>query len=266
MAGTAWLGEPIAIKDATAARFRRQSGANLLVVGQDEENALGMLIAGLLTLRAQHPADAMRGYLLDFGNADMPHAHLLHHAAGIMPGMKYGKRRQLAEFINEIAQEIERRAEHERLDKHASSYLFVYGLQRVKDFDKEDSFAYSSPPAFGLDEETPQKPTEKPGKLFAKILREGPDVGIHTLIWCDTNANLQRRLDRQAIKEFDMRVVFQISHDDSHYLIDSSAASKIGQHRALFYSEEEGRLEKFRPFALPNEEWLQRIGSELEKA
>ena len=37
----AWLGEPIAIKEPTAALFRRQSGSNLLVVGQADEGALG---------------------------------------------------------------------------------------------------------------------------------------------------------------------------------------------------------------------------------
>ena len=103
-------------------------------------------------------------------------------------------------------------------------------------------------------------------KLFANILREGPDVGVHTILWCDTNANLQRRLDRQLLREFDMRVVFQMSNDDSLNLIDSAAASKIGQHRALFYSEEEGRLEKFRPFALPSEAWLRQVGERLQNA
>ena len=37
----AWLGDAIAIKDPTAAVFRRQSGSNLLIVGQNDEAALG---------------------------------------------------------------------------------------------------------------------------------------------------------------------------------------------------------------------------------
>ena len=83
------------------------------------------------------------------------------------------------------------------------------------------------------------------------------------MIWCDTNANLQRRLDRQSLKEFDLRVVFQMSNDDSLFLIDSGLASKLGQHRALLHSEEDGRLEKFRPFALPSEEWLRQVGEQF---
>src|SRR5439155_1393234 len=36
----AWLGEPVAIKDPTAVTLRRQSGANVLIVGQQEEAAM----------------------------------------------------------------------------------------------------------------------------------------------------------------------------------------------------------------------------------
>lgn len=86
------------------------------------------------------------------------------------------------------------------------------------------------------------------------------------MIWCDTNANLQRRLDRQSLKEFDVRVVFQMSNDDSLFLIDSGLTSKLGQHRTLLHSEEDGRLEKFRPFALPSEAWLRQVGERLQNA
>ena len=37
----AWIGEPIAIKDPTAARFRRQTASNLVMVGQNEEGRWG---------------------------------------------------------------------------------------------------------------------------------------------------------------------------------------------------------------------------------
>ena len=36
-----------------------------------------------------------------------------------------------------------------------------------------------------------------------------------------------------------------------------------GFYRALFYSEEQGLLEKFRPYALPEEAWLDDLKSRL---
>jgi len=88
-------------------------------------------------------------------------------------------------------------------------------------------------------------------------------VGVHTIIWCDTLTNLNRSLDRRVLREFALRVVFQMSAEDSANLVDTPAASKLGPYRALFYDEEEGRLEKFRPYAVPSAEWLAWVGEQL---
>ena len=66
----------------------------------------------------------------------------------------------------------------------------------------------------------------------------------------DTLASLQRSFDRNALREFDWKVLFQISPADSSTLIDSPAASRLGTNRGLLHSEELGMLEKFRPYAI----------------
>ena len=50
-----------------------------------------------------------------------------------------------------------------------------------------------------------------------------------------------------------------MSAEDSSTLLDSPAASKVGPNRAYLYSEDEGRLEKFRPYGLPPAVWLASI-------
>jgi hypothetical protein len=40
-------------------------------------------------------------------------------------------------------------------------------------------------------------------------------------------------------------------------------ANKLGFHRALVFSEEQGVMEKFRPYALPGKEWLEQIKANL---
>ena len=52
VAPVAWLGEAIAIKDPTAATFRRQGGANLLIVGQREDLAVALLGMAMTSLAA----------------------------------------------------------------------------------------------------------------------------------------------------------------------------------------------------------------------
>ena len=48
-----------------------------------------------------------------------------------------------------------------------------------------------------------------------------------------------------------MRVLFQMSAADSSNLIDSPLASRLGQHRALYHTEDRAQPEKFRPYGPP---------------
>ena len=109
---------------------------------------------------------------------------------------------------------------------------------------------------FGGEEEGP---AVKPDKQFTSLLKDGPGVGIFTIVRVDTSTNLERAMDRRMLKEFDYRVLFQMSANDSSNLIDSTAAGGLGQHRGLLYSEETGQVEKFRPYAVPEQEWLDRM-------
>ena len=126
----------------------------------------------------------------------------------------------------------------------------IYGLQRFRMLRTTDDFGFSS-----VDEDKPPAPD----RLFADILRDGAPYGIHTLAWCDTATNLNRTLDRNGLRDFEMRVLFQMSGVDSTQLIDTPLASKLGLRRAMYHNEEDGVLEKFRPYALPESEWLESV-------
>ena len=80
----------------------------------------------------------------------------------------------------------------------------------------------------------------------------------------DTFNNVNRFLGRKALSEFEMRVLFQMSTNDSASLCDDPKASTLGLHRALLYNEQEGYLETFRPYALPSEDWIEQTGQKLK--
>ncbi len=195
-------------------------------------------------------------YILEPGRPADDLRPTLSQLAGVLPHpLRLGGRREAPIFVNELAAEVERRQTAEKA--HAPIiFLFVYDLARFRDLRQEEDFAYSS---FSGEARPPS-----PGRQFVKILREGPAVGIHLIVWCDTLNNLQRAVDRQGIREFDLRVMFQMSATDSSQLIDTPAASRLGPNLALFFNEEEGRLEKFRPYAWPPAEWLDWVRSQLQ--
>ncbi|MHC5001993.1 MAG: FtsK/SpoIIIE domain-containing protein [Planctomycetota bacterium] len=253
----AWLGEAVAIKDPTAAVFRRQTGHNLLLVGQRDEAALAIMSIAMVSLAAAQPPLPEGGaalHVLDGTSADSPFAGLADRviAALPVPARRIG-RRDLPEVMAALAEEVDRRQQADAM-REPPIYLVVLGLQRFRDLRQSDSFGFS----LGEDDKPPS-----PDKLFLQVLRDGPLVGVHTLVWCDSANSVDRTFDRQTLREFDMRVVFQMSAADSTNLIDSPQANRIGLHHAIFYSEERGICEKFRPYGLPAPEWFTAAGKRL---
>lgn len=257
----AWLGAAVAIKEPTFAPFVRQTGSNLLLVGHQEEEALGVLATCLVSLAAQHaPLDGQaerpwsQFYILDGTRPDSPMAGFWNRLASILPhAVKIASPRGMADTIAEVAAEVQRRETSGEEDA-PPAYLVVYDLGRFRDLRKsDDDFS------FGRDDDKPPSPS----KQFSKILHEGPALGVHVILWCDTANNVQRSLDRQGLRNLELRVLFQMNATDSSNLIDSPMASQLGIHRAVFYDEGDGRLEKFRPYGPPSDAWLAWVKEQL---
>ena len=150
--------------------------------------------------------------------------------------------------MNDLGTELERRTQDEAASATAPTiFLIINGLQRIKKLRYEEDFSFSLDDTAGAN----------PGTILNNLITEGPALGIHVITTCDTYNNLNRTLSRKALSEFEMRVLFQMSANDSASLIDSPKASGLGLHRALFYNEQEGYLETFRPYALPDREWFE---------
>ena len=85
------------------------------------------------------------------------------------------------------------------------------------------------------------------------------------LVLVTLGADRNRYLSRKALTEFEMRVLFQMSANDSASLIDSPKAGALGLHRALFYNASEGHLETFRPYSLPPADWFDAAARNLSR-
>ena len=156
--------------------------------------------------------------------------------------------------LAELAAEMDRRQKGESTDR-APRFLLVFGVHRFRDLRKaEEDFGFGRKGA-------EREPT--PGERFDALLRDGPPVGIHVIVWCDSLTNLNRTFDRPQLREFALRVLFQMSATDSSTLMDSPAAAKLGRTRALLLTEEAERAEKFRPYGLPSPEWVDKACEKL---
>ena len=180
-----WIGDPIAIKEPTAAHIRSQTASNLLIVGQQDEAAQGMFINALLSVAAQYPEGSAYIFLCDLmSGAELDNAGLLERYGQSMPSkVQVINRRNLTTTVARICEEVERRMEVNPSNVPAI-YLFIYGLQRARDLRPTEEFGFSLP---GTDDAIDRP---NPSKQFSTILREGPELKVHTLAWCDTMTNL----------------------------------------------------------------------------
>ena len=84
-----------------------------------------------------------------------------------------------------------------------------------------------------------------------EIITEGSTNGIHIITTVDTFNNVNRFMNRKALSEFEMRVVFQMSartiSRQPHRFAQFWARQIFGLHRALFHNEHAGTLETFPP-------------------
>ena len=254
-AGRAWLGAPNSIKGPTEAVFQRQSGNHLLVVGQREEAATSLIGISLLSLAAQYPPGAAKFVLLHAANPGSPDERFIEQVAAMVPhGVTIARGQDITTAMSGIDELLKARTGGET--DGPAMFLFVLGLQKFKKLRQEDEFEFSMGGGDG---------GPSPAAQFSELIREGSSHGMHILATLDTFNSVSRFISRKALSEFEMRVVFQMSANDSASLIDSPKAGNLGLHRALLHNEHQGYDETFRPYSVPDPDWLAEAAEKLAK-
>ena len=249
-----FLGAPNSIKGPTRATFARQSGTNLMIVGQHEGATQALLTVGLLGLAGQFAKDQVRVVFIDGSTPETSEREYLDQVVAQLPYevVRPGPA-QLPETMSALAADLKDRTENDTGNTAPRTFLIVHGLQKHKKLRHEEDFSFS------LDADA----SANPGADLDNLIAEGPAYGIHVIVTIDTLNNINRCLSRKAQSEFEMRVLYQMSANDSATLIDTPAAANLGLHRAIFHNEQQGHLETFRPYAVPSADWLESVSGSL---
>ncbi len=257
----AWLGEPVAIRPPLAVPFAAESGNHLLLAGYQPEAALAMFTSALISLAAQGPPDqehepGVRFTILDGTRPGEKSAGWFETLAAHLPQeVQVAQGPAGQELLAQVAQEVQRR--QDQAGTLPRWFVFIYHLAHLRYLRRtEDDFGFGS-----LGEEK----APSPWNHLQTVLTQGASVGVHVVLWCDAPHVLQQTVDRQLLREFDRRVVFQMGADDSSGLIETPEASSLGLYRALYFDQESGTLEKFRPYQLPEPSWLQQALQHLQR-
>lgn len=259
-----WLGEPVAIAAPTRVELRRATGQNLLIVGQDEAQVDSLLACTSLSVCWPQPTDA--------ADAVPRHMWLLHDGRDpeavqrfqalqrILPtdSLRLHEANGCSAIIESLHAELIAREGSAQLARSAECLLVVRNIGQFRDLRKEeDDFGLGG---FG----EPKAATT--ASMFADLLKRGPLVGIHAVVWADTYNNAIRWLSNSLLREFESRVAFRMNQSDSSSLVDNPVAASLDQGRALIYRDQTGTTEKFRPFAWPSTTWLESLRASTSPA
>ncbi|MHC4915357.1 MAG: FtsK/SpoIIIE domain-containing protein [Planctomycetota bacterium] len=249
-----WLGEANSIKGPTEVTFPAAGGGNLLLVGQHREAAFAGICSSIISLAASHAPGEVRMIVFSAGGREDECTLALEKLAGALPhGLEVVGPGKIPEVVEGLEAEVTSRRESGAREG-APAYVFVFGAQRFRLLRQDEDYLFSS-------SREEAKPT---GERFADLLREGPEAGVHSIVWGDSLANLQRTFARKTMREFDARVLFQMSAADSSELVDQTAANNLGLHNALLFVDSTGALEKFRPYTVPSAAYIAKLADALK--
>ncbi len=235
------VGESVAISPAVCFPLTNQTGRNVLLVGPDDQQAAAVMNAitasfvracrskqqtpTVYTVQGAKPTDA-RALAL---TAQWQQFACPLHTTDV---------RGTDAMLKSVHELLQSRIVEADIQEAFEPVLFnLIQLGRLRSLRREEDFS-----SFGEAVQTPDQQLEE-------ILRDGPSHGIHSILWADSYSTLSRWLSRTALREIEIRILMQMSANDSTNLMDNVAASRLGDHVMLLFDEATGQEQKFRPFA-----------------
>jgi S-DNA-T family DNA segregation ATPase FtsK/SpoIIIE len=244
-----WLGQPIRITEDLFIPLELHQGANLLIIGSDEDLAMRLLLSAVLGLCLTDTPQNSSFVCINTLNPQQAATHAFNSFQQELPNsIKFYARQKGVDKINELVGELERRISQNTNQVNARIYVLIIGLQRWIEARGPNSYTQS-----------------EVGKQFTRLIQQGSENGIHTLIWCDrlnTFGIVAGTLNPQeSLAHFEHRIALQMTSDDSVNLLGIPHAAKLGSNRAYYRCEHWSTelLDKFKPYRIPSPDEIKLI-------
>ena len=237
------LGDPIQLGPPVELDLRRRDGENVLALTPDAAQGQGLLLAAVTSA-----VFAQGGHLatmaLDFMPMEDGFTESMHVLGAGPWTIQPARRRSMAQVLDVIARIVRDRTDAD--DARAKTVLLVLnGLGRARELTLDAGGA----------------PEAEAAHLYEQlevIVRHGPEVGVHTLAWCDSLERLERRLPPRLLDGFARRIAGPASAEDGVVFADTETTATLSANQAVLVDVDQGRLETFAPYAAPPRDWLLR--------
>lgn len=237
-----YLGEHISVSDVDVhVTLRKESGNNILIMGGEPHVAEKITYYAMLSATCAHTNNSASFINLNFLRQDNP---LNEDIYSTFPNMPFdapviSKKDEVLDILTKIKTIIEERRNDEEIPQN-HIYIGIYGFQFGRMFDV-------------VFNDRGRESVSQCSEALDYILKNGPIVGVFTILQCDNLSNLKKT--GNDISGFNYRVALQMSEADSNKIVDSSIASKLfvfnrpsSVYRAYYRDNDRNVNTKFKPY------------------
>ncbi len=239
-----YFGENIAISKVDVnVTLMRENGDNILILGGEQKVAQRIAYYSALSATTAYTEQSASFSILSFLRSS---DELNSEMSSMFEALPFnteiaGRTTEVTRILESLKAEIEKRRNEEDTS-HPDIFLIVIGMQQGR--------------AFDLGGRRGDEPSDC-GKMLEFILRNGPQVGIMTILQADRLNSLNKICfsASSALQLFNYRVALQMDERDSNSVMDSPAASKLFQfnrpssvYRAFLRDNGRNLSVKFKPY------------------
>jgi hypothetical protein len=223
-----WIGEPVSMDPDYFIDVKQVSSQNLIVIGNNEDSA-ALFSSIIYSLKQQQNKIEKLHIINPLTDVDDGFEYF-NKAFGEFEKIQFTKVSELDNLLDEINTTIENR---KNSNQTAENVMFVLNsinkIPRLREDHLECLF----------------------DRLFT-ILNEGPELGVHCFIHCDSLLSLKRTNLNTYFSLFNHRIVFNMSQDGYYDVIGNNSIKNLKLNRLVYYTDELGEYQIIKPYELIN--------------
>jgi S-DNA-T family DNA segregation ATPase FtsK/SpoIIIE len=221
-----WIGEPISMDPDYFIDIKQVPSQNLISVGNNHESAA--LFSSIIYSLKKQQNKINKGFIMnpltevDEGFEDFNKSY------GETDLMTFYKLSQLDELFDDLSDIIEQR----KIDSNNEGNV-VFILNSINKIAR-------------LREDNLECVIDR----LYKIIDEGPELGVHCFLHCDSLISLKRTNLTSYLSLFSHRILYNMSQDGYYDIIGNNSINNLKPNRLVYYTDELGKYQIIKPYEL----------------
>jgi hypothetical protein len=153
------------------------------------------------------------------------------------------RRRAFPDVLSAYLDEVNDRVEQDDFGR-SPRFLVLFGIHRARELDSDLG-------SLDVDGDLIEK--------LERVMRDGPEVGVHVWVWSDSVTGASRRLTPRMMREVGWRVAGKMGGDDSQAFIGTGQAADLRESQLLIVNEDRGVSTRATAYAPPSRGWVAQV-------